>query len=112
MSRLHFLAIWLVACSTPSAWAQTGVPRQGIVLEVDRPVLDALEEPFELEMLDSPLRNLPLVLAEYGVSTMIDLKALDDVGYTGWAISEQPGQAKNVDEARDLARRMGRIIAL
>ena len=41
------------------------------------------------------------------------IKALDDIGYTGWAISEQPGnQAADVETARDLAQRMDRIFAL
>ena len=41
------------------------------------------------------------------------MKALDDAGYGGWAISEQPAnQAANVETARDLARRMDRIFAL
>jgi L-ribulose-5-phosphate 3-epimerase len=41
------------------------------------------------------------------------MKALDNVGYTGWAISEQPGnQAAAVETARDLAQRMDRIFAL
>ena len=41
------------------------------------------------------------------------MKALDNVGYSGWAISEQPGnQAADVETARDLARRMDRIFAL
>jgi len=41
------------------------------------------------------------------------MKALDSVGYTGWAISEQPGnQAADVETARDLAQRMDRIFAL
>ena len=41
------------------------------------------------------------------------MKALDDAGYSGWAISEQPGnQAANVEAARDLAQRMDRIFAL
>lgn len=41
------------------------------------------------------------------------MAALDSVGYTGWAISEQPGpQAADVESARDLARRMDRIFAL
>jgi L-ribulose-5-phosphate 3-epimerase len=40
------------------------------------------------------------------------MKALDEVGYSGWAISEQPGnQSANVDAARDLAQRMDRIFA-
>ena len=41
------------------------------------------------------------------------MAALDKVGYTGWAISEQPGnQAADVETARDLAQRMERIFAL
>ena len=41
------------------------------------------------------------------------MKALDSVGYTGWAISEQPGnQAADVETARDMAQRMDRIFAL
>lgn len=41
------------------------------------------------------------------------MKALDDAGYSGWAISEQPAdQAANVETARDMARRMDRIFAL
>ena len=38
--------------------------------------------------------------------------ALDQAGYTGWAISEQPGdQAATVETARDLAQRMDKIFA-
>ena len=41
------------------------------------------------------------------------MKALDNAGYSGWAISEQPGdQAADVETARDLAQRMDRIFAL
>ena len=41
------------------------------------------------------------------------MQALDNVGYSGWAISEQPGnQAADVETARDLAQRMDRIFAL
>ncbi len=41
------------------------------------------------------------------------MRALDNVGYGGWAISEQPGsQAADVPSARDLAQRMDRIFAL
>ena len=40
------------------------------------------------------------------------MAALDKAGYTGWAISEQPGnQAADVETARDLAQRMDRIFA-
>jgi len=41
------------------------------------------------------------------------MKALDSAGYTGWAISEQPGnQAADVETARDMSQRMDRIFAL
>jgi L-ribulose-5-phosphate 3-epimerase len=41
------------------------------------------------------------------------MAALDKVGYSGWAISEQPAnQAADVETARDLAQRMDRIFAL
>ena len=41
------------------------------------------------------------------------MAALDATGYTGWAISEQPGnQAADVESARDLAQRMDKIFAL
>ena len=41
------------------------------------------------------------------------MKALDNAGYTGWAISEQPGsQAADLETARDMAQRMDRIFAL
>ena len=41
------------------------------------------------------------------------MAALDKVGYSGWAISEQPGnQAADVATARDLAERMDQIFAL
>jgi L-ribulose-5-phosphate 3-epimerase len=41
------------------------------------------------------------------------MAALDRAGYSGWAISEQPGnQADSVENARDLAQRMDRIFAL
>jgi hexulose-6-phosphate isomerase len=40
------------------------------------------------------------------------MKALDDVGYEGWGISEQPGdQSKDGDAAKDLAERMDKIFA-
>ena len=41
------------------------------------------------------------------------MKALDDAGYSGWGISEQPpNQAADVESAHDLAQRMDRIFAL
>jgi hexulose-6-phosphate isomerase len=40
------------------------------------------------------------------------MKALDEAGYSGWAISEQPAeQAADLESARDLARRMDKIFA-
>lgn len=40
------------------------------------------------------------------------MKALDRAGYSGWAISEQPGdQASDLETARDLAQRMDKIFA-
>src|SRR5262249_51331071 len=40
------------------------------------------------------------------------MKALDDVGYQGWGISEQPGkQSKDADAMKDLSERMNRIFA-
>ena len=41
------------------------------------------------------------------------MKALDEAGYSGWGISEQPpNQAANVETSHDLAQRMDRIFAL
>lgn len=41
------------------------------------------------------------------------MQALDRAGYSGWGISEQPGnQAADLETARDLAQRMDRIFAL
>ncbi|HEX5268981.1 MAG TPA: hypothetical protein VFW33_00775, partial [Gemmataceae bacterium] len=40
------------------------------------------------------------------------MKALDEVGYHGWGISEQPGkQSANAAELKDLAARMDRAFA-
>jgi hexulose-6-phosphate isomerase len=40
------------------------------------------------------------------------MKALDNAGYSGWGISEQPSeQASDLESARDLARRMDKIFA-
>jgi len=40
------------------------------------------------------------------------MKALDEVGYQGWGISEQPGnQSKDTDALKDLSERMGRVFA-
>ena len=52
-------------------------------------------------------------LMEGGTNWPAVMAALDKVGYTGWGISEQPGnQAADVETARDLAQRMDRIFAL
>ena len=41
------------------------------------------------------------------------MAALDNMGYTGWGITEQPGtQAADVASARDLAQRVDKIFAL
>jgi hexulose-6-phosphate isomerase len=40
------------------------------------------------------------------------MKALDDIGYEGWGISEQPGeQSKDADALKDLSGRMDRVFA-
>jgi L-ribulose-5-phosphate 3-epimerase len=40
------------------------------------------------------------------------MKALDDVGYQGWGISEQPGeQAKDEEALKDLSHRMDKVFA-
>ena len=40
------------------------------------------------------------------------MKALDDVGYDGWGISEQPGdQSKDADALKDLSERMTKVFA-
>jgi hexulose-6-phosphate isomerase len=40
------------------------------------------------------------------------MKALDDVGYQGWGISEQPGnQARDEDSLKDLSQRMDKVFA-
>ncbi len=40
------------------------------------------------------------------------MKALDEIGYDGWGISEQPGdQAKDSQSLRDLSARMDRVFA-
>ncbi len=41
------------------------------------------------------------------------MHALDQAGYQGWGISEQPtSQAADVETARDQAQRMDKIFAL
>jgi L-ribulose-5-phosphate 3-epimerase len=40
------------------------------------------------------------------------MKALDEVGYQGWGISEQPGdQSKNAEAIKDLSERMDKVFA-
>jgi hexulose-6-phosphate isomerase len=40
------------------------------------------------------------------------MKALDDVGYQGWGISEQPGdQSKDAEALKDLSERMDKVFA-
>jgi hypothetical protein len=40
------------------------------------------------------------------------MKALDEAGYEGWGISEQPGsQSANADALKDLAERMDKAFA-
>ena len=40
------------------------------------------------------------------------MKALDEVGYEGWGISEQPGsQSESAEELKDLSERMDRVFA-
>jgi hexulose-6-phosphate isomerase len=40
------------------------------------------------------------------------MKALDDIGYQGWGISEQPGeQARNEEALKDLSQRMDKVFA-
>ena len=52
-------------------------------------------------------------LLEGGTDWPAVMAALDNVGYTGWAITEQPGnQAADVETARDMIQRMDRMFAL
>ena len=52
-------------------------------------------------------------LLEGGTNWPAVMAALDNVGYTGWAITEQPGnQAADVETARDMIQRMDRMFAL
>jgi hexulose-6-phosphate isomerase len=40
------------------------------------------------------------------------MKALDEIGYNGWGISEQPGnQSANAEEMKDLSERMDKVFA-
>ena len=65
------------------------------------PAADATKAGDRPKLLDGDT-NWPAVMA-----------ALDRAGYSGWGISEQPGQqAADVASASDLAARMGRIFAL
>jgi len=52
-------------------------------------------------------------LMDGGTNWPAVMKALDNAGYQGWGISEQPSnQAADVETARDLAQRMNKIFAL
>jgi hexulose-6-phosphate isomerase len=52
-------------------------------------------------------------LSEGGTNWPAVMKALDKAGYSGWAITEQPGnQTADVEAARDMVQRMDRIFAL
>ncbi|HEY0551454.1 MAG TPA: sugar phosphate isomerase/epimerase family protein [Verrucomicrobiae bacterium] len=62
---------------------------------------------------DPSARNARPKLLEGDTNWPAVMKALDNIGYTGWAISEQPGNhAADVETARDMAQRMDRIFAL
>ena len=83
---------------------------------------DNPEAKSELGPLDDGLTNAdPAVkgavvrpkLLEGGTDWPAVMAALDNVGYTGWAITEQPGnQAADVETARDMIQRMDRMFAL
>lgn len=52
-------------------------------------------------------------LMDGGTNWRAVMAALDGAGYTGWAITEQPGnQAADVESARDMVSRMDKIFAL
>ena len=52
-------------------------------------------------------------LLDGGTNWPAVMTALDRAGYSGWGISEQPGnQAADIETARDLAQRMDKIFAL
>jgi hexulose-6-phosphate isomerase len=62
---------------------------------------------------DPAARNARPKLLDGDTNWPAVMKALDNAGYSGWGISEQPGnQAADVETARDLAQRMDRIFAL
>jgi hexulose-6-phosphate isomerase len=57
-----------------------------------------------------PPKSSPVRLLEGDNDWPSIMKALDDVGYTGWAITEQPG-GDTKQGLSDLAQRLGRILA-
>jgi len=57
-----------------------------------------------------PPKSSPVRLLEGDNDWPSIMKALDDVGYTGWAITEQPG-GDTKEGLSDLAQRLGRILA-
>ena len=60
----------------------------------------------------SPSRGFGVKLLEGDNKWPAIMKALDDIGYEGWGISEQPGdQSKDAAALKDLSERMDRIFA-
>jgi hexulose-6-phosphate isomerase len=59
-----------------------------------------------------PSRGFDVKLLEGDNKWPAIMKALDDIGYEGWGISEQPGeQSKDADALKDLSERMDRAFA-
>ncbi len=58
----------------------------------------------------TPARKAPVPLLEGDNDWPAIMKAVDDIGYTGWAITEQPG-GDSYEGLKDLAQRLGRILA-
>lgn len=57
-------------------------------------------------------RDRPKLL-DGGTNWPAVMRAIDKAGYTGWAITEQPGnQAADVESARDMVQRLDRMFAL
>jgi hypothetical protein len=62
----------------PASVAQ-GVPRQSLVAETIRPVLDALERPVKLHF-SATVEELPEIIGALGVPTRVNRRELDAVG--------------------------------
>jgi L-ribulose-5-phosphate 3-epimerase len=58
---------------------------------------------------EGPSKGFQVKLLEGDVDWPATMKALDDIGYTGWAITEQGG-GDSPEGLKDLADRLGRII--